>query len=209
VAAARAGDGGSVVGLDLNEAMLTVARRLRPDLEWRQGDASELPFPDGSFDVVTCQAALMFVPDPGRALREMARVVVPDGTIGVQVWDRRADQPAYDPFIDVVEGHAGPDAVSLLNAYFVHGDRSRLADLFRAAGLVVTDTRTESSTMRFASVDELVAIEVQSTPLGERLSDDVVRAIIEDARVSLQAFATEDGALDVPLQGHIVIAHPA
>jgi SAM-dependent methyltransferase len=209
VAAARAGDAGSVVGLDLNEAMLTVARRIRPDLEWRQGDAGELPFPDGSFDVVTCQAALMFVPDPGRALREMARVVVPDGTVGVQVWDRLADQPAYDPFIDVVEGHAGPDAVSLLNAYFVHGDRSRLVDLFRAAGLVVTDTRTESSTMRFASVDELVAIEVKSTPLGERLSKDIVRAIVEDARVALQAFATEDGALDVPLHGHIVVAHPA
>jgi hypothetical protein len=136
-------------------------------------------------------------------------VVAADGTIGVQVWDRRADQPAYDPFIDVVEGHAGPDAVGLLNAYFVHGDRSRLADRFRAAGLVLTDTRTESSTMRFASVDELVAIEVQSTPLGERLSDDIVRAIVEDARVALRAFATEDGALDVPMQGHIVIAHPA
>jgi SAM-dependent methyltransferase len=208
-AAARAGDGGSVVGLDLNEAMLTVARRLRPDLEWRQGDASELPFPDRSFDVVTCQAALMFVPDPGRALTEMARVAAADGTVGVQVWDRRAEQPAYDPFITVVEGHAGPDAVSLLNTYFVHGDRSRLADLFQDAGLVVTETRTGSSTMRFASVDELVAIEVQSTPLGERLSDDVVRAIVEDARVALQAFATEDGALDVPLHGHIVVAHPA
>jgi ubiquinone/menaquinone biosynthesis C-methylase UbiE len=36
---------GKVVGLDLNDGMLTVARRLRPDIEWRQGDAADLPSP--------------------------------------------------------------------------------------------------------------------------------------------------------------------
>ena len=60
---------GRVVGLDLNEAMLAVARRVRPDIEWRQGDAASLPFPDGSFDTVLCQMALMFFPDRARALR--------------------------------------------------------------------------------------------------------------------------------------------
>ncbi|HET9309868.1 MAG TPA: methyltransferase domain-containing protein [Actinomycetota bacterium] len=47
-AAGPVGGGGNVVGLDLNEEMLTVARRVRPDLEWRQGDAARLPFPDRS-----------------------------------------------------------------------------------------------------------------------------------------------------------------
>jgi SAM-dependent methyltransferase len=42
-AADRMGGQGSVVGLDLNEGMLAVARRLRPDIEWRQGDAAEVP----------------------------------------------------------------------------------------------------------------------------------------------------------------------
>ena len=65
---------GSVVGLDANEAMLAVARRLRPDLRWQLGDAGELPFGDGSFDVVLSQAALMFFGDRVAALREMGRV---------------------------------------------------------------------------------------------------------------------------------------
>lgn len=65
-AADRLGEKGTVVGLDLNEAMLAVARRLRPDLEWRQGDVAALPFRDGSFDVVLCQAGLMFFPDAGQ-----------------------------------------------------------------------------------------------------------------------------------------------
>jgi SAM-dependent methyltransferase len=208
LAADRVGDAGSVVGLDVNEAMLTVARRLRDDVEWRRGDATVLPFSDGAFDVVTCQAGLMFFPDPERALREMARVATPSGSIGIQVWDRRADQPAYDPFNAVVERHAGVDAVTLVNAYFVHGDRSKLEAMTRSAGLVIDEVITRSSTMRFASVDELVAIEIQSTPLGERLTDDVVRAIVDEAGEALRSFVTDDGALDVPMRGHIVVAHP-
>ena len=79
VAADRLAGAGRVVGVDLNEAMLAVARRVRPDLEWRQGDAEALPFPPASFDRVLCQMALMFFPDRARALREMRRVAAPDG----------------------------------------------------------------------------------------------------------------------------------
>src|ERR1044071_5443734 len=45
------------------EAMLAVARRLRPDLDWRLGDAEKLPFDDGTFDAVLSQAGLMFFAD--------------------------------------------------------------------------------------------------------------------------------------------------
>jgi ubiquinone/menaquinone biosynthesis C-methylase UbiE len=44
-AADRVAPDGSVTGLDLNEAMLTVARRIRPDIDYRQGDPAALPFP--------------------------------------------------------------------------------------------------------------------------------------------------------------------
>ena len=59
---------GRVVGVDLNGGMLAVARRVRPDIDWRQADVADLPFPDGSFDVVLCQMALMFFPDRVGAL---------------------------------------------------------------------------------------------------------------------------------------------
>src|SRR5262245_23631955 len=59
-AAEVVGPAGSVVGVDLNESMLVVARRIRPDLDWRQGDAGRLPVADASFDAVLCQMALMF-----------------------------------------------------------------------------------------------------------------------------------------------------
>ena len=51
-----------MTGLDLNEGMLAVARRLRPEIDWRQGDALDLPFADHAFDAVVSQFALMFFP---------------------------------------------------------------------------------------------------------------------------------------------------
>jgi len=69
VASERLGGAGEVTGLDLNPSMIKVARRLRPDLDWREGDATEMPFPDASFDAVLCQAGLMFFPDPVATLR--------------------------------------------------------------------------------------------------------------------------------------------
>jgi SAM-dependent methyltransferase len=205
-AAERVGTTGRVVGLDLNEGMLTVARRLRPDLEWRPGNAEALPFPDGSFDVVLCQSALMFFPDPVRALHEMGRVVTVDGTIAVQVYGSLESQPGYGPFVEVAARHAGPEAVNLLSSYWVHGDLDALAGLFEAAGLRIAETRTRLGTARFDSIDELVAIEVKSTPLVERISDEVYGRIVEDSRAALRQFQTDAGGVEVPVDGHLVVA---
>src|SRR5262245_44130093 len=59
---------GSVVGLDANPGMLAVADSITPSVEWQQGIAESLPFPDESFDVVVCQFALMFFIDKVQAL---------------------------------------------------------------------------------------------------------------------------------------------
>jgi len=84
-AAARVGPSGRVTGLDLNPGMLAVARRLRPEIDWRQGDALDLPFADHAFDVVVSQFALMFFPDRPLALREMWRVLAAGGRLAVAV----------------------------------------------------------------------------------------------------------------------------
>lgn len=204
-AAERVGGESTVVGLDLNEAMLAVARRLRPDLEWRQGDVAALPFPDSSFDVVLCQAGLMFFLDAGQALREMARVVAPDGVVALQVWDRLEAQPGYQPFADVAARHAGPEAMDLIGTYFVYGDVDELGALLRRSGLDVTSVRTLSTMMPFDSIDEFVTTEVEATPLSERLDDEAYRRILEDSREALAAFRTETG-VEIPVSGHVVTA---
>ncbi|MGH7552467.1 MAG: class I SAM-dependent methyltransferase, partial [Longimicrobiales bacterium] len=207
-AATRMRGEGTVVGLDLNPGMLEVARRLGPDIEWRQGDAASLPFSADSFDVVLCQAALMFMPDPARALREMARVVSRSGTVAVQVWDRLEAQRAHAPLVEVAARHAGPEAIQLLSSYWVLGDRTQLKSLFESAGLEVADIVTRVEMARFDSTDELVRTEVESTPLVERISAEVYRSILEDSREALKSFVLETGEVDIPLQAHIVVARP-
>ena len=80
-AAARVGAGGALVGLDLNEGMLRVARTVgadvRPTIDWRAANAADLPFGDGEFDIVFCQQGMQFFPDRVVALGEMRRVLVP------------------------------------------------------------------------------------------------------------------------------------
>ena len=71
-AADRVGRTGSVVGLDLNPAMLEVAANTRSDIEWRRGDAMNLPFGENEFDAVLCQSALFFFPNVEVAVAEMA-----------------------------------------------------------------------------------------------------------------------------------------
>ena len=75
----------SFTGVDLSEGMLDQARAHASALPYpvtlRQMDAQHLDFPDATFDSVTTSLTLCTVPDPERALREMARVCRPEGTI--------------------------------------------------------------------------------------------------------------------------------
>jgi ubiquinone/menaquinone biosynthesis C-methylase UbiE len=196
---------GRVVGLDLNEAMLVVARRLL-DIDWLQGDAAALPFDDKEFDVVLCQAALMFFPDPALALGEMARVVKPGGTVAVQVWASRDSQTGFKPFYEVVARHAGQDAVDLISAYWTMGDLDHLSGLFKAAGLEIRATRTRTGAIRVPSIDQYVSTEIESTPLVERIGNHVYRRIRADARVALQPMFSEAGGFQMPIVGHLLTA---
>lgn len=207
-AADRVGPGGRVTGVDLNEAMLTVARRIRPDVTWRQADAAALPFDDGSFDAVLCQMALMFFPDPVAGLREMGRVATADGTVALVVPASLDLQPAYGPFVEVAARHAGPEAVSLLGTYWRCGDLAALSSSLEDAGLAVVAARTRRGTARFDSVDALVDTEIEGSPLAERIDAVVHGRIRDDAREVLAPFTGPSGAVAAPFACHIVVAQP-
>lgn len=84
-----------VVGIDLSPEMLAIARARAAEAgvsaDLRQGDAEALPFDDTSFDTVVCALALCSIPRPQVALGEMARVVVPGGSV-VLVDHTRSDR---------------------------------------------------------------------------------------------------------------------
>lgn len=79
-----------LIATDLNQAMIDWARnKFRQDeaVEWRQADATSLPFQDESFDLVVCQFGLMFFPNKKAGIEEAHRVLVPGGTYLFNVWD--------------------------------------------------------------------------------------------------------------------------
>jgi ubiquinone/menaquinone biosynthesis C-methylase UbiE len=88
--AARA-RGADVTGLDLTPELLAVAREREAaeglgSINWQEGDAENMPFPDASFDVVVSSCGLMFAPDQQRVADEVARVTRPGGRIAIQAW---------------------------------------------------------------------------------------------------------------------------
>ena len=87
VTAGAAERGASVVGVDVAETMLAMARERHPRLDFRLGDAEALPFPGGSFDAVTGNFLLHHLGHPERAAGEFARVLAPGGRLALTVWD--------------------------------------------------------------------------------------------------------------------------
>ena len=83
----RVGPAGRVVGLDFSAPMLELAERksVAQDaaVEWVQGNALDLPFPDSTFDAATVGFGVRNVADLGRAIAEMARVVRPGGAVAI------------------------------------------------------------------------------------------------------------------------------
>jgi ubiquinone/menaquinone biosynthesis C-methylase UbiE len=207
-AASRVAPDGTVTGLDLNDAMLSVARRVAPDLTWRHGDVAELPFGDDAFDVVTCQAAVFFFPDPTRALAEMARVTRPGGRVVVQSFSSLDAQPAYGPWVHMVAQHAGPDAVGLLSTYWAHGDPEVMQGRCTEAGLRVNTVREHVRPAYFADIETFVLTEVNATPLRDRLLQEDLEHILARSHEVLDPFVQE-GRLVIPLAGYVLAATPA
>jgi SAM-dependent methyltransferase len=79
-----------VYGVDLTPQLLQCAREnsaiAETRVDWREGDAEQLPYEDAGFDVVLSQFGHMFAPRPEMATREMLRVLKPGGTIAFATW---------------------------------------------------------------------------------------------------------------------------
>lgn len=78
--------GANVTGVDIGAGVIAAAKELSPDIDFRVGDAEELAFRDGAFDVVTSTFGVMFVARPEDAARELARVCRRGGRLGLCTW---------------------------------------------------------------------------------------------------------------------------
>lgn len=205
-AAGVVGPEGAVVGVDVNEGMLAVARQKAPHLTWRPAPAEALPFDDASFDRVVSQFGLMFFEDPVRAIAEMARVLRPGGRLAVAVWAALEETPGYAQLASLLGELFGPEAAQSLHAPYLLGDRKKLASLFAGSGLPEPTIQTMSGTARFPSLDAWMYTDIKGWTLAGTIDDEGFERLRRAAQERLSHFVRAGGTVEFDAPAHIVTA---
>ena len=148
-AAERVGLDGHVLGVDLAEELLALARtKARAQglrhAEFRRGDMLDLGLPPASFDAVVCVFGIFFVPDIAAAVRALWRCVRPGGQLAVTTWGPRFFEPANTGFWDSIKTER-PDLYKGFNPWDRICDPSALADVLRAGGVETAEIVAESN----------------------------------------------------------------
>lgn len=210
LAAPRVGPGGNVAGLDLNDAMLSVARARSKEegvaITWKQGDAAALPFAEDQFNVVVCQQGLQFVPDKARALAEMRRVAVPGGLVALAVFGtvNRFD----GALAAALARHVSEEAAELSLARFALGDRAALVSLVEQAELAPIEVRTEVLMRRVQPTQTWLLEATAGVPYGAdvaAMQPGARAAMVREIAAELKGLWSID-CFVVPMDIHFVYA---
>ena len=146
-------------------------KKLSAIIDWQTGRAESLPFEEASFDVVTCQFGLMFFDDREQALREMHRVLRPDGRLVLAVWASLAQTPGYAAMAHLLEQLFGPNIAQELRAPFSLGDTKDLQSLLGRAGLDAATIHTREGTACFPSLEDWLHTDIRGWTLADKITD--------------------------------------
>jgi ubiquinone/menaquinone biosynthesis C-methylase UbiE len=198
LAAERVGAAGSVTGLDIHPGMLAVARSATPSqtsIDWQEGNAESLPFPEGAFDVVLCQMGLQFVTGKLTALREMRRVLKTGGRAVISVPGPKP--PLFAIMTGALARHFGPQAAAFADRVFSMHDVDELGELMRSAGFRDVRVEAKPKTLHPPAPADFLWQYIYSTPLAEAATKagEAKRAALEhDVCVQWQGLVA-DGSL--------------
>ena len=208
VVAKSIGPNGRVVGLDLSPEMLAEARKITFDpsnvapIEWREGDASAIPFDSETFDIVFCNFGLMFFPDRVAALKEMHRVLKKDGRLALAVWGSIAKCPGQMAMKESWERHFTEDA-GLFAAQHSLSDPETVLSLVYDAGFRDASAQPAMGIVRLPSPEDLAR---SYGAMAGIQTDEKNRAeVIDEVSTALQSYVGADG-LAYPIEAILVSA---
>ena len=207
MAAEVVGPGGRVIGVDLSEAMVTLARKRATEegvnnVEFIHMDAEELEFPSDSFDAVLCALGLMLFPQPKTALSEMHRVLRTGETAALSVFGRGsrvALRALIEPFIPHMPRppQRGP-------SIFGFGRTEVLEEAARAAGFSDVTTHQEAHVLAFdheEGVWEMLLSLGRLAQIHSRLPAETQAQLREQVyQIARDQCSTPQGALELPFE---------
>lgn len=211
--ARQRGHAGRLIGLDLNTAMLAVARAKSEAIEWIEGSALSLPFDAGSFDVVLCQLGLQFFPDRLLALKEMVRVLKPQGRAAFSVYTSIENTPAAHAFVQALDKYLGEGASRVKRSEHLSCDAREVGAWAKRAGFDVVDVATVTKQITFPSMLDYVRFQLTATPMAVLLKHEgaaerqrLILSIAADAISRIDRAMLADGKLTFPQQSFVAVA---
>lgn len=190
----------AVTGVDPSTAQIEYAVKHIKGADFRVGDASALPFPDKSFDVVASALVIHFLPDRVKGFAEMKRVAKPGGIVAGYTWQRGGGLPdgaPYMPMSHAVEAIGG-DVARLPTV--PEGAPDALKATLAGAGLENIETQAVTVTQSFKSFDDYWT---SQTPSFAPVAKSVL-ALSEAKREELKAYLRKtlptaaDGSIRYP-----------
>jgi ubiquinone/menaquinone biosynthesis C-methylase UbiE len=208
VVAQSIGPNGRVVGLDLSAEMLAEARKIRLDpssiapIEWREGDVNAIPFENETFDIVFCNFGLMFFPDRVAALKEMRRVLKPDGRLALAVWGSIAKCPGQMAMKQSWERHF-TDEAGLFDAQHSLGNPEIVLSLIQDAGFRDVSVQPVMGVVRLPSPGHLAR---SYGAMASIQADEKTRTeVINEVSAALQSYVRAEG-LEYPIEAILASA---
>jgi SAM-dependent methyltransferase len=202
----------SIVATDLNQAMLDQAAAVtvgkKRMVEWRQADAMQLPFGDGTFDAVVCQFGVMFFPEKSKAFSEARRVLRPGGVYIFNVWDRIEDNEFADTVTTALQSLFPRDPPRFLarTPHGYHDHHTIERDLANGGFIRSPVFETVTKRSRAASPQNPAIAYCQGTPLRNEIEARDASRLGEATDFAAAAIAKRfgQGAVDGRIQAHIV-----
>jgi len=207
----KLGASAKVVGVDVSQPMLGVARGIDETIDWREGNATTLPVTaDEQFSIVTCHQGLQFVPDKAGAAREMRRALRPGGRVVVATWLAVEEIPFVRDLDEVARQQLGP----FTDSRHSFGDGKALMAVLSDNGFhdatvetVSRDVRVTDNGPLFGRMNAMAVVGM--SPKGKTL-DDAGRGQLagEIAAASMEVLKrySEDGTLTFSLTTNIATA---
>lgn len=196
-----------IVATDLNQAMLDVAagRIASGNIRYRAADAQDLPFEDGTFDLVVCQFGVMFYPDKVKGNSEARRVLREGGSYIAVIWDMLERNPIPREISGALERVFPDDPPTFISrAPWGYGDKARIESDLAAAGFEDIRIETVESTSRLDARSAATGI-CQGSPLRAEIEERDPARLQEATDAAAAAVASYDGR-ETTLSAHIVTA---